>query len=154
MAVKGTTQPLLVVVPYRPVRRIMPSLSWMVMVSARAAGSYYWGVNQGAARQADAVAERNELRQLVAVPTEESKTLQQEVVNLKLGAQVDHEANEQVRAQVITLKEEITALQEEISFYRGIMAPENSNRGLVMGSLNVISTGLQIGRASWRDRQE
>src|SRR5690625_2247642 len=101
-------------------------------------GSSYVGVYQGASRQADAVGETNELRQLVAVLTEESKTLQQEVVNLKLGAKVDHEANEQVRAQVITLKEEITALQEEISFYRGIMAPENSNSGLVIGSLNVI----------------
>lgn len=142
MAVKGTKQPLLVVVPYRPVRNIILWLSSVLTVIVMVAGSYYWGVYQGTSRQADAVAERNELRVRVAALSEESKALQQQVVNLKLGAQVDHEANEQVRAQVISLKEEISALQEDISFYRGIMAPENSDSGLVIGSLNVIGTGI------------
>jgi hypothetical protein len=142
MAVKGSKQPLLVVVPYRPVRKIVLWLGLFVVVAALVATSFHWGFYQGTSLQAGAVAERNELRKRVAVLTKESEGLQQQVVNLKLGAQVDHKASEQVRAQVIALKEEISALQEDISFYRGIMAPEKSRSGLVIGSLNVIGTGI------------
>ncbi|MDQ2075720.1 DUF6776 family protein [Marinimicrobium sp. ABcell2] len=142
MAVKGSKQPLLVVVPYRPVRTIVLWLSVIILGAALVAASFYWGFHQGSSIQAGAVTERNELRKQVAALTAESEALQQQVVNLRLGSQVDHKASEQVRSQVIALKEEITALQEDISFYRGIMAPEKSRSGLVIGSLNVIGTGV------------
>ncbi len=68
--------------------------------------------------------------------------MRQQVANLQLGAEVDHQANEKVRNQVMVLQEKITALEEDISFYRGLMSPSASSRGLTIGALNVIGTGV------------
>lgn len=140
--VKGSKQHRMVVVPYRPVRRVVITLVLLVLVAAAVAASYYWGHHKGVTEQADAVIERNRLRQEVAELTEESDKLRQQVANLRLGSEVDQQASEEMRNQVIALKEEIAALEEDITFYRGLMSPGDNNTGLTIGSLNVLATGI------------
>lgn len=140
--VKGTKPQRMVVVPYRPVRRALWVILLLLVVAAAVSGSFYWGQHLGATQQADAVAERNRLRTEVASLTSEAEQLRQQVANLRLGSEVDRQASEEMRNQVIALKEEITALEEDITFYRGLMSPSANNSGLTIGSLNVLSTGL------------
>ncbi|WP_347332197.1 DUF6776 family protein [Marinimicrobium locisalis] len=140
--VKGSKQHRMVVVPYRPVRRVLVALVLLVLTAAAIGASYYWGYHQGASEQSGAVAERNRLRQEVAALTEESEQLRQQVANLRLGAEVDQQASQEMRNQVIELKEEIAALEEDITFYRGLMSPGDNNTGLTIGSLNVLATGI------------
>lgn len=140
--VKGSKQPRLVVVPHRPWRSLAIGLLLASLALGAALLSFYWGYHQGASLQADAVAERDRLRSEVAELKLEAEALRQQVANLQLGAQVDHKANEEVRTQVIALREQITDLEEDISFYRGLMSPSASSRGLTIGALNVISTGV------------
>lgn len=140
--VKGSKQPRLVVVPHRPWRRLLLNLLLAGMALSVALLSFYWGYHQGASLQANAVAERDSLRTEMAELNLEAEALRQQVANLQLGAQVDHKANEEVRTQVIALQEQITDLEEDISFYRGLMSPSASSRGLTIGALNVINTGV------------
>jgi len=140
--VKGSKQYRMVVVPYRPVRRVLLALVLLLLVGLAVAGSFYGGHHLGVTQQADAVAERNRLRKEVASLTGEAEQLRQQVANLRLGSEVDQQASEEMRNQVISLKEEITALEEDITFYRGLMSPSANNSGLTIGSLNVLATGM------------
>ncbi len=140
-AVKGSKQYRVVAVPYRPWIRSLVVIGVLALLAVSVTGSFWYGQRQGQAVQADAVAERDLLKTQLAMKVEEADNYRQEVANLKLGAQVDRKASEGVRGEVIELKTEIAALQEDISFYRSLMAPTGNKRGLSIGSLNVISTG-------------
>lgn len=140
--VKGSKQYHMVVVPYRPVRRVLTVVILLLVTAGAVAASYYWGHRQGMTEQADAVAERDELRGKVVDLTREADELRQQVANLRLGSEVDQQASEEMRNQVIQLREEIAALEEDITFYRGLMSPSDNNSGLTIGSLNVIGTGI------------
>ncbi|WP_439135742.1 DUF6776 family protein [Pseudomaricurvus sp.] len=139
--VKGSKQPRMIVVPYRPWRRITLTLLLLIVGCAAVYGSYWYGQQQNHSLQEEVIAERDRLKVELVASTDEADRLRQEVVNLKLGAQVDRKASEGVRGEVLELKSEIAALQEDISFYRGLMSPSDNERGLTIGSLNVISTG-------------
>ncbi|TQV71707.1 hypothetical protein FKG94_18815 [Exilibacterium tricleocarpae] len=141
VAVRGSKQFRKVVVPYRPMRRVTVGLVVAAGVVLAVVGSYLFGDFNGGQLQAQAVAERDRLRLEVAAKTQEADELRQQVANLKLGAQVDRKASEDVRGEVIELKAQIAELQEDITFYRGLMAPTGNKRGLTIGSLDVISTG-------------
>lgn len=141
-AVKGTIPPRLVVVPYRPVRTWLIRLLLLVLTVGAVALSYFLGHLRGFSEQADAVAERDQLRLEQQSSSRIVEELRQEVANLKLGAKVDHKAGEEVRNQVILLKAQVAELEEDITFYRGLMAPTDNARGLTIGSLNVLTTGI------------
>lgn len=140
--VKGSKQYRMRVVPYRPVRRALLTLLLLVFAVGTMVGSYYWGHDRGVTKQADAVAERDRLREEVAHLTRESEQLRQQVANLKLGSEVDEQAAEEMRQQVIELQDEIASLEEDITFYRSLMAPDDNESGLTIGSLNVLATGI------------
>ncbi len=140
-AVTGSKQYRMVVVPYRPWIRSLVGVVALAVLALAVAGSYWYGSGKGQTEQAEAIAERDKLKLELAAKIAEADNYRQEVANLKLGAQVDRKASEGVRAEVIDLKTEIAALQEDISFYRSLMAPTGNKRGLSIGSLNVISTG-------------
>lgn len=139
--VKGSPQRRMVVVPYRPVRKALLIIVALVLAVGTAAGSYYLGYSQSESLQSGAVKERNELREQVALYSAEAEQLRQQLANVRLGSEVDQQASEELRNQVISLKEEVTSLEEDIAFYRGIMSPSDNRSGLTIGSLNVLGTG-------------
>lgn len=141
-AVKGSKQYKMVVVAYRPLLRAALRIGLASLAAVAILVSFYLGEHRGITQQADAVQERNRLRIQVAGYERDIEQLRQKAANLELGAEVDQHAGEEMRNQVIELKEEIAALEEDISFYRGLMAPSASSQGLTIGSLNVIGTGI------------
>lgn len=140
--VKGSQQHRMVVVPYRPVRKIITALVALLLVAGTVFGAYHLGNERGESLQAGAVTERDELREQVSRYSAEAEQLRQQLANLKLGTEVDQRASEELRTQVIALEEEVTSLKENIAFYRGIMSPGDNDSGLAIGSLNVVSTGM------------
>ena len=86
--------------------------------------------------------EHESLKKEFLLKQQEAKDLSQQVANLKLGSAIDRKSSEDVRAEVIDLKGQISGLKEDISFYRGLMSPTDNKSGLTIGSLNVISTGV------------
>lgn len=141
-AVKGSTQQRMIVVPYRPWLKALVVLGGLLVLLAAGYSSYWYGQQQREALYANAVSERDRLRVELAVRTEENDRLRQEVANLSLGAEVDRQASEEVRNEVISLKSEIATLQKDISFYRGLMSPGGGEQGLTIGSLDVLATGV------------
>jgi outer membrane murein-binding lipoprotein Lpp len=141
-AVKGSNPPQLVVVPYRPMRKLFISVGLILLVGFAVVASYLTGYQRSVALQDNAAVERDTLRKERTRLSRQVEELRQEVANLKLGSKVDHQASEEVRNQVIQLKAQVAELEEDITFYRGLMAPTDNARGLTIGSLNVLATGV------------
>ncbi|UTA47485.1 hypothetical protein L1F30_15185 [Simiduia sp. 21SJ11W-1] len=140
-AVKGSKQYRLEVVPYRPWLRWSRRLLALLIAALAVYAAHWYGTSEALKYQAQALGERDQFEQALSESRAEAEALRQEVANLKLGSQVDKAASEDVRNEVIRLKAEIAELQEDITFYRGLMMPSADKQGLTIGSLNVISTG-------------
>lgn len=141
-AVIGSKPTRLVVVPYRPYLRLWITLGTVVAVLVTGVASYLIGKSQGMALGTNIIAERDALRSELAVKIVEADDLSQQVANLRLAGEVDRASSEGVRSQVIELKEKIAGLEQDITFYRNLMAPNENQRGLTIGSVDVISTGV------------
>lgn len=141
-AVKGSEQYELEVVSYRPVFRWTLRFLLLCLALGASAGSYFFGHEKGVAIQEQAIFERNKLRIELVDSKREASEYRQQVANLQLGSEVDRHASEDVRVEVIDLKAQIAELQEDISFYKGLMSPTANKRGLTIGSLNVLATDI------------
>lgn len=139
-AVKGSEQYQLEVVSYRPVFRWTLRFVLLCLALGAAAASYFVGHEKGTAMQEQAIVERNKLRIELAESQRKADEYRQQVANLQLGSEVDRHASEDVRAEVIELKAQIAGLEEDITFYKGLMSPTANKRGLTIGSLNVLAT--------------
>lgn len=139
--VKGSKQYPLVVVPYRPWRKVLFTLALVICVVTVSLGSFYWGQQQSGEELALVTQELEQLQvDFTALDEAHGESLQQ-LANLQLGARVDQQANEDVRQEVLALKSQVAELEEDISFYRGLMAPTAEQQGLSIGSVNVVATG-------------
>ncbi|BFM10274.1 hypothetical protein R50072_04270 [Simiduia litorea] len=141
-SVKGSKQYRLEVKPYRPVYRFLIRFVLLSVVAGLVYSSHWYGKTQALSYQEQALDERDQFEAALQERQIEAETLRQEVANLRLGSKVDQAASEDVRNEVIALKAKIAELEEDIGFYRGLMSPSAESKGLTIGSLNVISTGV------------
>jgi len=139
-AVKGSKRYRMQVVKYRPYVRLFVRVLLLLLVISGTGGSYLLGIYKGTQLQAEAIDERDRLRVELSASVREAEQNRQQLANVNLGAEVDRKANEDVRQEVIELKNEIAALEEDITFYRGLMSPTADKSGLTIGSLEVLET--------------
>ncbi|MGH1471124.1 MAG: DUF6776 family protein [Cellvibrionaceae bacterium] len=140
--VKGTKSPRLVVVPYRPYLKAIVFIVAIAAILVVGAFSFFIGKEVGAGVGQKAIVERDQLRKSYQEKEKEAEELSQQVANLSLASEVDKTSNEEVRNQIIQQKEQIAALEEDITFYRSLMSPADNKKGLTIGSVNILSTGV------------
>ena len=66
--------------------------------------------------------------------------MRREIADLRLGGEVDSRATEEVRETIEELQERLALLQEEITFYKGVMVPNVEDKGLRIERLNMLDT--------------
>ena len=76
------------------------------------------------------VKERDLIRQELESSVALINSMEQKIADLKVGEVIDTEANEQVRITNEALQGQIARLTEEINFYKGIMVPNATEKGL------------------------
>ncbi len=146
----------MVVVPYQPWRRALTGLGFLLVLMATGAGFYLYGYSEGVFVNGDARAERDRLILQVDDMEEQLEVLQQDLINSQQASTVDRQALEEVQGTIISLREKISQLQEDVLFYKQIMSPENTETGLISvnwtwkarKSQAVFATGLSCGRSA------
>lgn len=137
VAVKGSKQHQMVVVPHRPFYRASIFCLCLVAVSALSWLTYRYGLDQGIATRFEVVQEREELKKQLVENESLVSEMRQEIATLKLGEEVDTKANEEVRASVEVLQSQIAELNDEIRFYKGVMIPNADSKGLRIERMNL-----------------
>lgn len=138
-SVKGSRQDKMIVVPYRPRQRALVVLALVVLFLGTGAGAHYLGFSRGLDFNGDARAERDLLRDENQLLRSRLSGMQQQLVNAEQESRVDRESLQQVQGTMLTLRERIAQLEEDILFYKNIMAPEEDKRGLVIGQFDLVA---------------
>jgi hypothetical protein len=137
-AVKGSKQLKMVVVPYRPWRTWWAIGGFTAVLLVAALGAYFFGYYQTLARNGDALAQRNALLEQVDQLESSNTALQDQVLSLEQSASLDKEALNSVQRTIVSLREQISQLEEDVLFYKQIVSPGNEETGLMIGQLDLV----------------
>lgn len=139
-AVKGSKQYRVKVVQDRPLMRWLSVLVLTLLFAAGVFASFKVGFTEGMAGQERALSDVARLTSDLKQSQVRIEELEQQMANLKVASEVDQKASEDVRQEVISLKDQLAELQEENSFYRNLMAPTGNKRGLTFGAVELGDT--------------
>ena len=141
MTVKGSKEYEFKLVRHRPFTRVLVGLVALMTVCCAIVAAYKVGSSESGAdmslfqvkiTQAQAELEAMRKKELSA-----RKALEQ----LKMGAEMDRSSVEDVRQEVLDLKNNLAKLEEENQFYRNLMAPTKDKKGLTFGSVELLQSG-------------
>jgi hypothetical protein len=138
--VKGSKQEHLVVVSYDPWTRFFKRLLLLVLIAALGGASYLFGRFEAAKVQSQAIAERDQLKEDLQMARDEMASFSQRVIMLEKGGEVDRRSTEGLRQNLVDLRTQIATLQEEVAFYKGIMAPSTRKQDLRIQKLDIAKT--------------
>ena len=100
--------------------------------------AYETGWNQSGSDYSQAVAEKQALQEELGKFQALNSELQASVSRLQRTAQVDREAKVELAKEVKNFQDQQAELREELSFYQGIISPEEGKSGLRIYNLSVI----------------
>ncbi len=138
--VTGTKQEHLRVVADHPGKRFLGRLFYIVLLCACTAGGFFFGEYLSIQSQQSAAVERDLLLQELARSRGEVEALEQEVTTLRVGADIDRQSTGEVRLTIKKLEEEKFQLQQDLSFYKNIMAPDSTDKGVRIQKFNLLET--------------
>src|SRR5690554_7487657 len=135
--VRGTKHDRLMVTRYNPMAKVLRFIFVTLLALGMAVGGYYGGVINSVDEIQALSLQRDTLENSLADAEHTISSLSQRVSILEKGGEVDRKATEGVRQTVIELKAQIATLEEEVSFYKGIMAPSGNDKGLRVSKIDV-----------------
>ena len=114
------------VVPHRPVRRALVLTAFALIVAGSAGGGYYLG-------RSVADLDRKYLASLEELERDNATQMQrlrEQLIDAQLNRQITVEASAALREDIVRYREEAAGLEEEVTFYKSLMAPSSVERGL------------------------
>lgn len=141
-SVKGSAQYRMVVMPYRPMRRVFNYFFGFLVVLFIVAASFFYGYDQGLNQHLSSGSTGKGAEKFARLQ-QEAESLRQEVTNLKLAAIVDQRAHEDVQRQTIEQRSQIAELERDIAVYRGMVAKSDGKNpfGISVGAFQISGAG-------------
>lgn len=102
---------------------------------------YAAGMAQSGFRFSTAEDSRERLSEQVEELRSANREMSQQLVNLERGRAVDKQALDQARRTIVDLETRVATMQSELVFYKNIMAPSESSRGLQIDRVRIRSAG-------------
>ncbi len=130
-----------VVIRHRPGYRLRRTLILLAFSISAAILGYATGMAQGGFRFSTAEETRDRLADQVEQLRDQTRSMSQEIVNLERGRAVDAQALNQARQTIVELETKINGMQSELVFYKNIMAPSKSTRGLQIDRVSLNAAG-------------
>ena len=129
-----------IVIRYRPVHRVMALVGLVLFIILLVAVAFRMG---GAVREHNyqqLLEQKAELTLLVTELNGVLKDNEQMAVNAQVAAKVDRLALEELRQTIKALQNKVASLSEENTFYKGLMAPSELEKGLSLRGWEVQAT--------------
>lgn len=122
--------PQLIISEHDPLKRWILIAALVFAVIAGGFLLYDYGRSRASFDFAALEAEREVMHEQLEKLTRERNSLQQQLVASKRSSEIELQAYSEVDASLRDLQAEILELKEEVAFYRSIVAPRESSRGL------------------------
>ncbi|WP_303290374.1 DUF6776 family protein [Marinobacter sp. SS5-14b] len=127
-----------VVIRHRPGYRLRRTLILLTFTVVAAVAGYLAGMAQGGFRFSSAEASNDQLVQEVDELREQYRKARQNLVNLDRGRAIDEQALREARNAIVGLETRISELEADLTFYRNIMAPSETSKGLQVDSFTLV----------------
>jgi hypothetical protein len=127
---KGSRQYRSIVIPYRPSLWVVVALSVVLVSSGLLVAGVKFGGDLIHADYSETVAERDHLVQLLSEREVALTATKQQLANMSVGSEVDRQAMGRIRLMIAEQQQIIAELEEENTFYKGLMAPSEQEQGL------------------------
>jgi cell division protein FtsB len=134
-----------IVIRHRPGYRVRRTLILLTFSVVAAVVGYAAGMAQGGFRFSSAEDSRERLSEQVEQLRSANREMSQQLVNLERGRAVDEQALNQARRTIVELETRVATMQSELVFYKNIMAPSESTRGLQIDRVRVRAAGASAG---------
>ncbi|MDO6444104.1 MULTISPECIES: DUF6776 family protein [unclassified Marinobacter] len=128
-----------VVIRHRPGYRVKRAVILAVFTLAAAAAGYAAGLAQGGFRFTSAEASNEQLEVKVAALESNYREARQQLVNLERGKLIDEQALNQARKIIVDLETRVGDLKSDLTFYKNIMAPSETSKGLQVDRFTLAS---------------
>jgi Family of unknown function (DUF6776) len=120
------------VVAHRPLRSAVMMLGGLLLAVGAGIGGYWIGRNQLVSVASSVVDDAGEVSTAQRIVE-----LERKLADVQLSQVVDGDANESLRQTIKSLRDELSASQDEVLFYRQLMAPSEAQRGLRVEKLEL-----------------
>ncbi|MCZ6709712.1 MAG: hypothetical protein O7B25_05060 [Gammaproteobacteria bacterium] len=131
-----SANPQMRVVAHRPLWRLFMLGLLALVALGGSIGGFYFGT---ATARLD-VTYLNALMELDRANNEQISNLKSQLVDAELARQVDGQAGGRLRQDIKELRDEAAELEEEVTFYKSLMAPSSIERGLQIAEFELLST--------------
>ncbi|MEJ2515000.1 MAG: hypothetical protein P8080_03665 [Gammaproteobacteria bacterium] len=122
--------PKLVVRQHDPTRWRLAAAAAVILLLLLAFGLFELGRQAGGYSMLAAARESRELQDRITALEQENGNLKAEIARLETTLEVDLEAQRQLRSSLEETESQVAELNEELAFYRRIMAPSKGEGGL------------------------
>lgn len=127
---RDNAQERLIVVPYEPGRKLRQRLVAWLAVLIGMAGGFTIGAIAFYQHFQTLLKEHQDTQVALRESRQEAETLRHQVASLERGRAIDRKAVQEAQATMVRLEEKIARLQEDVNFYKKILAPSQSAGGL------------------------
>jgi len=126
-----------VVIRHRPGYRLRRTVILLVFSIVAAIAGYATGLSQGGFRSSSVAASNQVLEEELDSLRVKYTEARQQVINLERGRAIDGQAMKQARTTIVKLETRIASLKSDLTFYKNIMAPSETSKGLQVDSLTL-----------------
>ena len=140
--VKGSKQEQMMVVPFRPPTYFGGRLALICGFFLFSFGAYCVGHYFGWKENPGVIVESGRFKNIINPFDNDINQLRQKLVAQEQLSLLDKQALDNVQITLLSLREKISKLEEEVLFYKEIMSPENNETGLVIGQLELLTTNV------------
>lgn len=127
-----------VVIRHRPGYRLRRTAILLAFTVVAAVAGYAAGLSQSGFRFSSAEESNQVLENEVETLREDFRTARQQLINLERGRAIDEQALNQARKTIVDLETRIGSLQSDLTFYKNIMAPSETSKGLQVDSFALV----------------
>ncbi|MEX0605049.1 MAG: DUF6776 family protein [Marinobacter sp.] len=128
-----------VVIRHKPGYRLRRALILLLLSSASAVGGYFIGSAEENFQPNKISEARDHLRGELEGVRERQTGMQQKLINLERGHTIDQQALNQTRRTIAALETKISELESDLTFYKNIMAPSETSKGLQVDRFNILT---------------
>ncbi|AXS84305.1 MULTISPECIES: DUF6776 family protein [Marinobacter] len=132
-----------VVIRHRPGYRLRRTAILLVFTLVAAIAGYATGLAQGGFRFSSAEESNQVLESEVEKLRKDYREARQQLINLERGRAIDEQALNRARKTIVDLETRIASLQSDLTFYKNIMAPSETSKGLQVDSVTLTPSRSQ-----------
>lgn len=141
MAVKGPRVHQMTVQPVRPLRRVLLVLALLLMLAGAVFAAWQAGRYSILTSLAGGGEEVQDARSRLEALIEENRQFREEMTIHRVGGDLARQVEEQIRTENRTLQSRIAELEEAVGYYRRVVMPDKSGKGLRLERFEILPAG-------------